>query len=172
MVNAIANQPERRPASPISRFKVADPQYILSTDPESTVEDMENALWQQIGGHEIISLIRREMVDGTNKNYSIISDLEDLAREYFSQNIIPIKNTSELYFNSFNIIFNNYLPSEESLASLSVPQINPVGVEQTDNAFEVYVYVADIADSMEVEVQSISVNEVLHDTIYVLGENS
>ena len=64
------------------------------------------------------------------------------------------------------------MPSEESLASLSVPQINPVGVEQTDNAFEVYVYVADIADSMEVEVQSISVNEVLHDTIYVLGENS
>jgi len=167
MVEAVANQPEKyRPASPFSKFKVADPQYILSIDPAATIEEMENALWQQIGGHELISLIRRDLIDGINPNYNIISDLERLYKEYSPKTIIPIENTSQALFNSYGIVFNRYLPSEDSLSALETSPSNPVGVEENGNTFDIYIYVADLPESYEIDVQSLSVEDIFRDTIY------
>lgn len=172
MVNAIANLPEKdNSAKPFNRFKIADPQYVLSVDPAATIEEMENALWQQIGGHEIISLIRRDLIDGTNPNYTIISDLERLYREYNPKTIIPIENTSSYIFNSFGIPFAKYLPSADSLASLETSPANPVDIEQEQEGFSVFVYVADVPDTFEVEVQSIAAQEIFHDTIYEGGSS-
>ena len=91
MVDAVANQPDPsiRPVSKLEKFKIADPQYILSVDPTATVEEMTNTLWQNIGGHEIISIVRRDLVDGSNTNYGRISELQKLFIEFNPQTIVP-----------------------------------------------------------------------------------
>ena len=166
MVEAVANQPspEFRLASKLDSFRVADPQYILSTDPAATIEEMENVLFQNVGGHEIISLARRDLIDGKNINYQIIADLAKLSAEYNSKTIASIENISPLYFNKFGIKFENYLPSDTALTQIDPELKNPVTINQTTN--NITIYVANIRDSYEVEVQSLTAESILRDTIY------
>lgn len=167
MVDAVANQPSKeRPPSPLKQFKIADPQYYFSVDPPATIEEMENAIWQQIGGNEIISLVRRDLIDGTNPNYSIISDLQELYAQYNPKSIIRIDGSAAFFKDSFGIIFERYLPSTESLLEISENIVNPVNIEQSSEGQDIVIYVADLPDSYEVEIHSISAGEILRDTIY------
>ena len=170
MVGAVANQPQPQngSANKLKNFKIADPQFVISTDPTKTVEDMENLIWQGIGGHEIISLARRDLVDGKNINYGLISGLQKLFEEYNSKTIIAIENSSPLYFGKFGIRFELYLPSTQILQTVQLGLNNPVQVDQNNN---ITIYVVNIKDSYDVEVQSLSAEEILRDTIYEEGES-
>ena len=165
MVDAVAKQPESINANTfkLDRFKIADPQYIISTDPAATIEEMQNTLWQNIGGHEIISLARRDLVDGKRINYQIIADLQKLQAEYNSKTIISIENSSPFYFNNLGIKFEKYLPSEDALQTVDPNLSNPVTIDDNNS---ITIYVSNIKDSYEVEVQSITSEELLRDTIY------
>jgi hypothetical protein len=170
LVEPVANQPSpnadgrRR----IDAFKIADPQYILSTDPAATIEEMQNTLWQGIGGHEIISLARRDLVDGKNISYGLISDLQQLFAEYNPKTIASIENASPLYFNSFGITFDSYLPSEADLAQIDPLLQNPVTIGASNN---ITIYVSNIEDSYEIEVESLTSEKIFRDTIYEEGES-
>ena len=100
MVDAVANQPNslNENTFKLDRFKIADPQHIVSTDPAANVEEMQNTLWQNIGGHEIISLARRDLVSGKRISYQIIADLQKLDSEYNPRSIISIENSSPILF--------------------------------------------------------------------------
>ena len=176
MVEAVANQPDPniRPVSKLTKFKIADPQYILSGDPAATIEEMTNTLWQDIGGHEIISIVRRDLVDGSNTNYGRISELQKLFIEFNPQTIVSIEDTSPFYFNQFGIRFDTYLPSSKSL-SLSGSDLVLVYITETHEMFnpievqangDIVIYVSGIPDEYEVEVQSITSDSIYHDTIY------
>lgn len=164
-MEAIANQPEPQDiASKRSAFKIADPQYIISSDPAATVEEMTDALWQSIGGHEILSVVRRDLVDGKNSDYGLISGLNKLFAEYNPKTIISIENVSNLYFNGFGIKFEKYVPSEESLSTIQDGLLVPILVDDDHN---ISIYVSNIQPSYEVEIQSITSDELFRDTIYL-----
>lgn len=169
MVDAVANQPDK-PTQVINfnETKIADPQYILSVDPAATIEEMQNTLWQNIGGHEIISLARRDLVDGKNINYDLISDLNQLFAQYNPKTIAAIENSSPLYFNAFGIKFEKYLPSEADLQLIDPTLTNPIAITDLNN---ITIYVSNIEDSYEVEVQSLTAGELLRDTIYSEGNS-
>jgi hypothetical protein len=165
MVDAVANQPNSLNGNTfkLDRFKIADPQYIISTDPAATIEEMQNTLWQNIGGHEIISLARRDLVSGKRISYQIIADLQKLDSEYSPKSIISIENSSPFYFNNFGIKFEKYLPSEDALQTVDPNLSNPITINANN---DITIYVSNIKDSYEVEVQSIASEELLRDTIY------
>lgn len=165
MVDAIANQPSPDTSRPrrFESFKIADPQYILSVDPAATIEEMTNSLWQDIGGHEILSVVRRDLVDGSNRDFGLVSDLKKLFAEYSPQTIISIENSSSLYFNQFGIKFEKYLPSEQSLLGID-PSLNSAVSIDSDN--NITIYVSDVKDYYDVEVQSITSEQILRGTIY------
>lgn len=163
MVDAVANQPEPVSKNIIDSLKIADPQFILSTDPAATIEEMQNTLWQSIGGHEIISLARRDLVDGKNINYQLISDLQKLFAEYNPKTIASIENSTPLYFGKFGIKFERYLPSQYDLEQIDPTLQNPIAVDANNN---ITIYVSNIKDSYDVEVQSITSQEIFRDTIY------
>jgi len=165
MVDAVANQPNslNENTFKLDRFKIADPQYIVSTDPAANVEEMQNTLWQNIGGHEIISLARRDLVSGKRISYQIIADLQKLDSEYNPRSIISIENSSPFYFNNFGIKFEKYLPSEDALQTVDPNLSNPITINANN---DITIYVSNIKDSYEVEVQSIASEELLRDTIY------
>lgn len=165
MVNSVANQPDPqlRPVSKVSSFKIADPQYIISSDPASTVEDMQNTLWQSIGGHEILSVVRRDLVDGSNTDYQLIFDLPELFAQYNPKTIMALQDNSDLYFGEFGIKFEKYVPSQNSLDGVLSGLESPVILDENNN---IVIYISNISDNYSVEVQAITSQEVLRDTIY------
>ena len=165
MVDAVANQPDPqlRAISKLSSFKIADPQYIISTDPTSTVEEMQNTLWQSIGGHEILSVARRDLVDGSNTDYELIFDLPQLYAQYNPRTILSLQDSSEFYFSEFGVKLEKHVPSTEALEKISTGLVSPVVLDDNNN---VIIYISNIPDKYSVEVQSITSEEVLRDTIY------
>ncbi len=165
MVNSVANQPDPqlRPVSKVSSFKIADPQYIISSDPASTIEDMQNTLWQGIGGHEILSIVRRDLVDGSNSDYQLIFNLSELYAQYNPKTIMALQDNSDLYFDAFGIKFEKYVPSQQSLEGIATGLESPVILDENNN---IVIYISNIPDNYSVEVQTITSQEVLRDTIY------
>lgn len=166
MVDSIPNRPSsenpyfsQRDAS----VKTADPQFFVISDSTATIEELENALWQNIGGHEIISLSRRDLVDGKNLDYTLINNLRQLSEEYDPKTLFAIEDTSVKYFNKFGLKFENFLPSDQSLEEISAGLRSPVVMDEDGN---VVIYVKNIKDNQEVEIQAIAADELLRDTIY------
>ena len=167
MVNPIANQPQpnrvystKRDDSVLS----SEPQFFVGIDPAATVEEMENAIWQNIGGHEIISLVRRDLVDGVNINYSLINNLKKLREEYNPQTIFSIDNVSLNFFSRFGLKLEDYVPSTRSLSQIVGGLESPVSKNTQGTGLAIYV--ANISDDQEVEVQIINSENVFRDTIY------
>lgn len=141
----------------------SEPQFFVGVDPTATVEEMENAIWQNIGGHEIISLVRRDLVDGTNLDYSLIGNLRKLFQEYNPLTIFSIENSSAIIFQRFGIKLEKYIPSATALARISADLTIPVARDENG---KVVIYVSNIRDDQEVEVQILGSQRVLRDTIY------
>jgi hypothetical protein len=166
MVNPIANQPiPQRDYSTKNDNSVlpSEPQFFLGVDPTSRIEDMENAIWQNIGGHEIISLVRRDLVDGINTNYSLVSNLRKLREEYNPQTIFSIENVASNFFEKFGIRLETHVPSVRSLSNIKKGLTSPVTLE---NDGSIAIYVANPLEDQEVEVQVITSRNVFRDTIY------
>jgi hypothetical protein len=166
LVSAIPNQPE--PGNPYysqrdNSTKTGDPQFFVLTDPAATVEEMENAIWQNIGGHEIISLARRDLVDGINLDYNLINNLKSLQEEYNPQTIFPIEDIITKYFERFGLKFQDFVPDPESLSRIDDGIDSPVILD--DNG-DIVIYVKNIKDNQEVEIQILGSQELLRDTIY------
>lgn len=164
MVNATPNQPEvinpyfsQRDSS----VKTGDPQFFVLPEPTITANDLENAIWQNIGGHEIISLARRDLVDGKSLNYNLINNLRELQAEYNPQTIFPIEDIISKYFDKFGLRFENFLPSTQDLANNGVA--SPVVLESDG---DLIIFIKNIKDNQEVEIQVIGSGELLRDTIY------
>lgn len=166
MVSAIPNQPELVEPYFSQRddsTKTGDPQFFVLTDSAFTVEDLENAIWQNIGGHEIISLARRDLVDGQNLDYKLINNLKDLQEEYNPKTIFPIEDIITKYFDRFGLKFENFLPSSEALSRIDDGIDQPVVLDDDNN---IVVYVKNIKENQEVEIQVLGSEALLRDTIY------
>lgn len=164
MVSSTPNIPESSGsyfANNDNSTKTGDPQFFVLSDPAATVEEMENAIWQNIGGHEIISLARRDLLDGINLNYNLISNLKELQREYNPQTILPIEDIIAKYFERFGLKFENFLPSARQLQSQGAS--SPVELDSEGN---IVIYVKNIKDNQEVEVQVLGAEGLFRDTIY------
>jgi len=167
MVNSLANQPkpERNYSTKTDASVLpSEPQFFVGIDPAATIEEMENAIWQNIGGHEIISLVRRDLVDGININYSLVSNLKKLREEYNPSTIFSIENVSANLFERFGLRLENYVPSVRALGQISANITSPV--VKNPSGPGVAIYVSNLLEDQEIEVQVISSGRLFRDTIY------
>lgn len=112
MSNARANQPKRlvNPGSAVTSVKIPELYNIdLSSEvvPESLLEFL---MFEQIGGQELISISRADVLNGQNVSYSVISNLADISSQYSSENILSLPGTLPDLFKVFGLVLENYTP--------------------------------------------------------------
>jgi hypothetical protein len=103
------------PSSVVSKdfsgaVKVATPDLII--DPLSIgTEGLQRLLiWENVGGQEILSLARHDLVNGQRVSYSPIKNLGTIQSRFNSQNIISVTNTLATLFENYSIKFEEKLP--------------------------------------------------------------
>lgn len=166
MIESFAKQPDPSDSYSAKRDESvlsSEPQFFVGLDPAATIEEMENAIWQNIGGHEIISLVRRDLVDGINLDYSLVSNLKRLFQEYNPLTIFSIENSASVIFQRFGIKLEKYVPSPRKLFQVQPGLTVPVA---RDSEGQVVIYVQNIRDDQEVEAQILGSQRILRDTIY------
>jgi hypothetical protein len=147
---------------------VARPDILLVTEDNLSPEIMADLIFENIGGQEMISISRNDIINGQNVIYQPIKNLSSLYYQYNPQNILALQKTDRDYFKNFTLSLDSHIPEcgagytvvdGQNVADCRNVYIDPV----TKN---LVINLIGMAKNEEVEVQIISKTSVLDDTIY------
>jgi hypothetical protein len=97
--------------SPTSVVKPATPDLIVFDQAAVPIEYMTDLIFENVGGQEMISITRNDLVNGQKVLYSPIKNLSELGLKYNSKNIFTVPSTSESFFKNFSIKLENHVPT-------------------------------------------------------------
>lgn len=99
------------PPPPPPPVKTAPIDTILFDDTSVPIEIMTDLIFEDIGGQEIISIVRNDTVNGQNVIYRPIKNLSLINQQYNPNNILALQGTSDKYFENFIIKLSNKIPT-------------------------------------------------------------
>lgn len=139
--------------------KPATPDIVLFNDDVVPIEIMTDLIFENIGGQELINIVRSELVNGQNVLYQPIKNLSNIYFQYNPQNILALQDIDSNYFKKFPINFNSKIPECGTGPECSIVYID-------SETGDLIINVVNLARDEQVEVSIISDGTVLDDTIY------
>lgn len=146
-------------------IKIATPDIILFNEDAIPVEVMADLLFEEIGGQEIISIARNDIVNGQDISYNLIGNLNGLQRRYNSKNIFSLPDTIEKYFSNFSIRFDTHVPEKGTGPNDERVYIEQVGTASTGRG-DLVVDVVNMEVNERVDIEVLRNGRPLSDTIY------
>jgi hypothetical protein len=84
---------------------------IILFDEESVATDgMFDQIFENIGGQELISITRSDIVNGQKISYQPIKNLSAIQQSYNPNNILSLQQTSDKFFAGFSIKLEDKIP--------------------------------------------------------------
>lgn len=120
------------------------------------VELITNIVFEEIGGQELINIVRNDIINGQDVLYQTISNLSRVALQYNSKNLVPIAGTADQYFKNFQI----------DLESKTLDSSDGEFVYIDSTTGDLVINLKNIADDEDVEIQVISSATSFDGTIY------
>jgi hypothetical protein len=162
-MSTVSSTPNLPPINPTTAkdgsVKSATPDIILFNDETTPIEIMTDLIFENIGGQELINIIRTDIINGQDLNYQPIKNLTSLYLQYNPQNILSLQDTDYNYFKKFPINFSSKIPVCGTGPDCSIVYIDP----ETGN---LVINVVNLGRDEQVEVSIVSDGVVLDDTIY------
>lgn len=159
MVDPVANLASVTVPSSSPAIKIATPDLILFNDQKIPEETMIDLVFEDIGGQEMINIVRNDLVNGQNQSRQIVRNLSQINLDYNPNNILSLQNTSESYFNNFPIRFEQRVPDIGTGPNGESVYLDP----DTGN---IIINLIGLSDDEQVEVQILKSGAVLSGTIY------
>lgn len=157
-INSVPDNPQQSPTVKNNDVKVATKDIVLFDDETMSTEIMTDLIFENIGGQELINILRSDLVNGQNVIYQPIKNLTNLYFQYNPQNILALQDIDINYFRKFPINFLSKVPN-----CGTGPNCQTVYIDEDGN---LVINVINMAPDEQVEVSIISDGTVLDDTIY------
>lgn len=144
-------------------IKIADSNLFVDVG-QPSVDEMAVAIFEQIGGHELIGIVSNDLVNpiydlnGSNTAYQPIQNLNKIAVDYSPSNILKLQDTDVDYFRAFPISLDRFIPEYGSGTNGSTIY--------TDSSGNLVIEFVNIRDNQRVQVEVLSYGNVISDTIY------
>lgn len=179
--SATADLPDPKKILDNKSIKIATPDLILSESEPMSIEIMTDLIFEDIGGYELATISRHDLINGQKVIYSPIKNLTDLYLQYNPNNILRLQS-SDSYFKSLSLSIFEYLPVCGTGYDIEPVYLSP-GVEDPDktnwkkipNCDPVYIdpitgdlviNLINIKENEQVEVQVLTSGDVFSDTIH------
>lgn len=133
----------------------ARPDVIIPQETAVPTEILVDLLFEDIGGEEILSFARNDLVNGNTLAPQLISNINRIAQKMSSLNILPSKGTIVDTFSEYPLQLQKYLPSSLDEAVYIDEDFNVV-IEFQNSLPETY----------DIEVELISFEDSFNGTIY------
>jgi len=91
--------------------KTAPIDTVLFNDDEVPIEVMQDLIFENIGGQELINIARNDIINGQDISYQPIKNLTSVQQQYNPNNILSVQSTSDKYFSNFAIKLENKTPN-------------------------------------------------------------
>lgn len=98
-------------SSTAGSVKIADPDLLVFNDSQIPVSLMTDMLFEQIGGQELLSISRHDLLNGQRKSYSLISNIDKINRVFSSKNFIKMSGTLPEKFKGYSIQLGTHVPA-------------------------------------------------------------
>lgn len=161
--NATPEIPDYVPTIASNAIKPATPDLIQFNDSDIPIEFMTDLLFENIGGQEVLSVSRNDLVNGQRVLYSPIKNLSQLSLSNSPQNMFMIPESTEAQFKNFPIKLEEKVPEVGSnVAENEVSNI--IYIEETTE--DLIVNVINMLPFEQVELQVLSGGSELGDILY------
>jgi hypothetical protein len=140
--------------------KTATPDIVLFDDSALPIEVMSDLIFEDIGGQELISIVRSDIVNGQKISYQPIKNLSSIQQQYNPNNILGLQQTANRFFAGFSIKLEDRIPEignglngeniyfDETTGDLIIEFINLNNDEQIETQITVNgtIYEANLGD--------------------------
>lgn len=99
--NATANIPDPSGTNNSNDVKIATPDLILQNEEVMSIEIMTDLIFEDIGGYELATISRHDLVNGQKVIYTPIKNLTDLYLQYNPNNILSLQS-SDSFLNPYH----------------------------------------------------------------------
>ena len=166
-IDAVANLPEPQAKKDTNDVKIATPDLILQDAEVMSVDIMTDLIFENIGGHELITISRHDLVNGQKVVYSPIKNLTDLYLQYNPNNILRLQS-SDSFLKSLSLSLQDYIPvcgnGYDLVNGVKVPNCKSVYIDPITG--DLVINLINIKEGVQAEVQVLTAAEVFDDTIY------
>lgn len=142
--------------------KVATPELILFKDELFPPEMMIDLVFEDIGGTEMISIARNDIINGLDVFYNPIKNLSSIYFQYNPQNVLVLQGTLFSTFEGYGLKFEEFVPTVGTGPNGEIIYID----EATG---DLYINVKDLKEDLEVKVEIQVTGSSYNDTIYVVN---
>lgn len=156
----IASAPTVFNTPPPPPVKTSTPDIILFDEESVPIEVMSDLIFENIGGQELISITRSDIVNGQKIIYQPIKNLYSIQQQYNPGNILGLQQTSNKYFAGFSIKLEDKIPENGNGIDGKNVYIEPNG--------DLIVEFINLNEDEQVEVQ-ITLNGTIYEENF--GEN-
>lgn len=159
--------------------KIATPDLILFNDEAMSIEIMTDLIFEDIGGYELATISRHDLVNGQKVVYAPIKNLTDLYLQYNPNNVLRLQS-SDSYLKSLSLSIFDHLPNCGTGYDISPPPNNLNETDKTKwiktpNCKSVYIdpisgdlviNLINVKENEQAEVQVLTSGDIFSDTIY------
>lgn len=146
--------------------RIADPDIIIFNEQAFPQETIADLFFEQMGGHELISISRNDIVNGQEVSYSLIKNLKGIEQKYNPLNIFSLSETSEKVFKNFSIRFDIHVPD---IGTGPLNQRAYVLSESTPIASrgDLVIDVVNMETNERVDIEILRAGQAFSDTMYL-----
>ena len=105
-----APEPEIRMFAAPPPVKTATLDIILFDEESVPTDGMFDQIFENIGGQELISITRSDIVNGQKISYQPIKNLSAIQQRYNPNNILSLQQTADKFFAGFSIKLEDKIP--------------------------------------------------------------
>jgi hypothetical protein len=175
-IDATPNLPDPKAAVDDRSVKIATPDLIIRDEEVMSIDIMTDLIFEDIGGQELATISRHDLVNGQKILYSPIKNLTDLYLQYNPNNILRLQS-SDSYFKSLSLSILDHLPEcgngydliekagePDKTKWTKVPNCKSIYIDPITG--DLVINLINLKDGEQAEVQILTSGETFDDTIY------
>ena len=166
-LSAVAAIPDVSKKETDDSVKIATPDLILENSDVLDIEIMTDLIFEDIGGYELATISRHDLVNGQKVIYAPIKNLTDLYLQYNPNNVLRLQS-SDSYFKSLSLSIFNHLPvcgnGYDLVDGVKVPNCKSVYIDPITG--DLVINLVNVKEGEQAEVEVLTAGNVFDDTIY------
>lgn len=127
----------------------------FQTEPVSA-DALEQILFQQIGGHELVEISRRDTIDGQSPAYTLISNLSTITRELNPSLIIGAQSPFRFDADRYQVNLDDKIPNTEYLSNNSLTSFFYIDVNG-----DLVIHLDNLEQDEEIEIEMANSGKII-----------
>lgn len=167
-VSATPSVPFKQYTRNSSQVKSATPDLIIEDAATVPIELMEQLIFENIGGQELLLLSRHDNLNGQRVAYQPISNLKEIDIKYTPENLIFASESFKNYFKNFTILLESAVPEliKYDVDGSIIFNDSAPNAYTSNTTGGITLEFSDIKNGQQVQIEIMSNSKLFDDTIY------